>query len=60
MKSSLGQLISDQILTDIAGLVAAMTESELVASSERISHRNLELTGTALRGGQGVWRFSLM
>lgn len=27
---------------------------------KKIPNNVLELTGTALRGGQGVWRFSLM
>lgn len=45
---------------DIAGMVAAMTESEPGVASERASCNALVLTGTALRGGQGVWRFRLM
>jgi NO-binding membrane sensor protein with MHYT domain len=42
---------------DIAGLVAAMTESKLYGESEELQS-HAWLTGTAFRGGQGVWRFS--
>ena len=45
---------------DIAGTVAAMTESEPGVPSEKASDHALVLTGTALRRGQGVWLFSLM
>ena len=40
-------------------MVAAMTESELCGESEELQN-HAWLAGTALRGGQGVWRFSLM
>jgi hypothetical protein len=43
----------------IAGTVAAITESEPGVESERASQNTLVLTGTAPRGGQGVWLFSL-
>ena len=44
---------------DIAGAVASMTESELGGESEKLQSRSW-LTGTAVRGGQAVWMFSLM
>ncbi len=40
---------------NIAGTVAAMTESEPGVESERVSHNAPVLTGTAPRGGPGVW-----
>jgi len=41
-------------------MIAAITESELEAQSEKISDRFLVMTGTVLRGGQGIWRFCWM
>ena len=46
--------------TDIAGTVASITESEPGVGSERTSRQHPWLTGTAPRGGQGVWMLSLM
>jgi len=56
------KLKADTLGTNLAGRVAAMTVSELGVASEKTSHNPQHpwLTGTAVRGGQAVWRFSLM
>ena len=48
------------LASDIAGAVAAITEDDPDVESERISRQHPWLTGTAVRGGQAVWMFSLM
>jgi len=41
-------------------MVAAITESDPDVVSEKASRQRRRLIGTAPRGGQGVWLFSLM
>ena len=42
---------------DIAGIVAAITESDPGVLSEQLLKPRPVLPGTAPRGGQGVWLF---
>jgi hypothetical protein len=46
---------------NIAGMAASMTEGEPAGTEMKEFPNNIHwLTGTAPRGGQGVWMFSLM
>jgi hypothetical protein len=58
----LSSRIVDEIFQfHIAGTVASMTEGEPAGTEmKEFPMSRLVLTGTALRGGHGVWMFSLM
>jgi len=53
------EVLTGTLAHEIAGVVASLTEGELRGESEQLQS-HAWLTGTALRGGQGVGMFRLM